>query len=199
MDKLWNLLMKWDLFLDKIFRPITKLWCKVTGRDNTSLARLSLVVGCLCIQAQNGISYFTDSSILNRIICIVGVIIWVVIMLFDWSNYGKYRALQDDPGDLMNINPITLITHLKVRVTLWAPFCLLQTYILIIVALNAGLALASLGFILVGMSMYFALHINPGGKKLWDRIKDKTKAGLEKVKSLIPSPLPAPIPLPVGV
>lgn len=180
-----------DSFWDKVFHPVTKTWCWLTGRSNFSLTRFLLGTAAGLIFLGNLTEFVFDPSMWNGFMLATMVPLWLWIISTKWKFSHQLERDITESTDALRLTPDLIAV--AIDRTFLGSFLFL---------LLPGAALGrptSIGITLYVMALFTMFHFNGGGKSVVRRLADLSKKAVEKVKDMIPEPVPTPIPVPIGI
>lgn len=186
-------LTKLDAFSDRLLKPLSKVFCYLTGRSNFALARGSIVVG-MAVMAAADLRDFVNAptSFWGAFTLVVVMPYWAWLTRRTYRFYGQIeRALEQSTGEL-NVDMREMMNYAFNRLFLNL-FLLMSPPGLIL------LRPTSWGFAFWISSLYFAMQFNHGGKSVVRKAVEKAKVlaskAAEKARDLVPQPQPVPVPI----
>lgn len=182
-----------DEFIFRISRPIPNLYCKITGKDNFSLAKGTLFLGVVLIWVGHLYNVILpDAGWWDRFSLVVICPIWT------WFGHNKmkfFRQVEEAAkaeSDTLNINLLDMQRYVIDR--LFYSF-----WLILIIPGMLFLRPISWGFALYILAHHFLFHFNKGGKSIVRVLAEAAKkAGAkvaEKARDLVPQPQPIPVPI----
>lgn len=182
--------------IDHLLRPVTKKWCRLTGRTNFAFARLLLWLASGLVLAEMIVelpAHFAFPLWLQ----LVDILFYLVVIWLLWDRFRTLRATEskvDWSAEVIRIRPAEIAELFHTRhfwtvlsTLLWCWYVLPPYYPFPYTYISATL---------IAWSTYVALHFEPPGTSVWARAKDRLRNWARRTADAL-RPMPPPVPIPV--
>lgn len=180
---------RFDTWVDAALHRLTKLWSRVTGKDNFALARLTMQSSIWLLSIGAVLQYLINRSGWD-LISVACSPVWVWIGRYKLDLFGRIQRSVERMDGLLDVKPYEIRNLATTRI--FHAF-----YGIILIPGVILLRPVSIGFVMFGWSHYFVFHFDClGGKSLARRALDAAKKVAQKIKDMAPEVAPRPIPIP---
>lgn len=182
-----------DGFINKMTKPLTNSWCKVTGRSNFKLARGLLKLAVLLMWI-GGARFAVLGRTFDAMWGFIGAAIWTFVGQKRLATFARLETWSENPSDTLPVTRHELYSFGMDRI-------LFSFVMLMFTPFLAFPSFSTYGLYFYGLSHHVATHFNGGGKSLVKRGVEALKKAASKVAERVGdlAPQPQPIPVPIGV